>query len=81
MANIGPIWPEICTDLSQLMKGKVMTPVSDPKILDENSVFTRMFSEQKRPRKATPSERLSAIFEQPSAEEAPIKVADFLPRY
>ena len=58
-----------------------MAPLSDPKILDENSVFKRVLSGEKRPRKPTQGERLAAIFAQTPAEEAPIEVADFLPRF
>jgi len=58
-----------------------MTPVSDPKILDENSVFTRVLSERKTPRKPTQGERLAAIFEQAPAQEDRLDVTDFLPVY
>lgn len=58
-----------------------MAPLSDPKILDENSVFARVLSAEKRPRKPTQGERLAAIFADAPAQKSPIKVADFLPRY
>ena len=58
-----------------------MAPLSDPKILDENSVFTRVLSEKKTPRKPSSGERLSAIFAQAPTQESPIDVSDFLPVY
>jgi len=58
-----------------------MTPSASPDIHSEDSVFRRLFSEEKKPRKVTKVERMERVFATAASTEGPIKVSDFLPRY
>jgi len=58
-----------------------MTPSADPNIYDEDSVFRKLFAEDKKPRPPTKAERMARIFEDVPIREPVIKVSDFLPRY
>jgi hypothetical protein len=58
-----------------------MTPPSSLDTYDENSVFNRLFAENKKPRKPTQAERMAKIFAQAPREPETIDVADFLPSY
>jgi hypothetical protein len=58
-----------------------MTPPSSLDTYDENSVFNRLFANEKKPRKPTQAERMAKIFAQAPREPETISVSDFLPRY
>ena len=58
-----------------------MTPTADPKIYDEDSVFNRLFSQERPPRRPTKAERMARIFADAPSNESAIKVSDFLPDY
>ena len=58
-----------------------MTPPLSLDTYDENSVFNRLFADEKKPRKPTQAERMAKIFAQAPREAETINVADFLPNY
>ena len=58
-----------------------MTPSASPDIHSEDSVFRKLFSEEKKPRKATQAERMERVFAGAMSTEGPINISDFLPRY
>ena len=58
-----------------------MTPSTPPDLHSEDSVFRKLFSDEKKPRKITKSERLERVFADAVSTEGPVNVSDFLPRY
>lgn len=51
-----------------------------PDIYDENSVFKKLFADEKAPQKAPRPNRLKEIFKDAPNQEPPISVGDFLPQ-
>ena len=58
-----------------------MTLPTPPDIHSEDSVFRKLFSDEKKPRKVTKAERMKRVFADAMSTEGPIKVSDFLPSY
>ena len=58
-----------------------MTLPTPPDIHSEDSVFRKLFSDEKKPRKATKPERIERVFANAASTEGPISVSDFLPSY
>jgi len=58
-----------------------MTPSKSPDIHSEDSVFRKLFSDEKKPRKVTKAERMERVFADPISTEGPIRVCNFLPSY
>ena len=58
-----------------------MTLPTPPDIHSEDSVFRKLFSDEKKPRKVTKAERMERVFADPISTEGPIRVCDFLPSY
>ena len=58
-----------------------MTPSKSPDIHSEDSVFRKLFSDEKKPRKVTKAERMERVFADAISTEGPIRVCNFLPRY
>lgn len=51
-----------------------------PDIYDENSVFKRLFADEKAQQKASRPNRLPTIFKEAPNQEPPLSVGDFLPQ-
>ena len=51
------------------------------RLYDENSVFNKLFKDDKPPSPPTKAERMAAIFEDAMTTETNIQVSDFLPIY
>ena len=58
-----------------------MTLPTPPDIHSEDSVFRKLFSDEKKPRKVTKTERMERVFADAVSMEGPINISDFLPRY
>lgn len=58
-----------------------MNPSTSHDIYSEDSVFRKLFSDEKKPRKMTKTERMARVFAEAKSTEPPIKVSDFLPNY
>lgn len=58
-----------------------MTLPKSPDIHSEDSVFRKLFSDEKKPRKVTKAERMERVFADAVSMEDPISVSDFLPSY
>ena len=58
-----------------------MTPSASPDIHSEDSVFRKLFSDEKKPRKVTKAERMERVFADAVSMEGPIRVCNFLPSY
>ena len=58
-----------------------MIPAKAPDIESEDSVFRRLFSDEKKPRKVTRAERMARVFADAPSNETEINVGDFLPSY
>ena len=58
-----------------------MTLPKSPDIHSEDSVFRKLFSNEKKPRKVTKAERMERVFADAVSMEGPINISDFLPRY
>ena len=56
-----------------------MSGPTPPDIYSEDSVFRKLFSETKKPKRPTQSERLAKIFSHEPSQNTSLDVADFLP--
>jgi len=58
-----------------------MTLPTPPDIHSEDSVFRKLFSDEKKPRKVTKAERMERVYADAVSMEGPINISDFLPSY
>ena len=58
-----------------------MENTTQPDLHSEDSVFRKLFGEEKKPQKATQAERTDRVFADTKAPEYSLKVSDFLPSY